>query len=96
MKGFGTLKPLETEEEGGLTSKSDHKIAYFKAALERRASYKWEQYTYRQFNDDSIKLFRDWVVMYDWEEVLTAATSDEKAEVYQAAVVGAESRDSSH
>ena len=89
IMGCGTLEPLETEEDGGQTVKSDHKIAYFRAGLEKKRSFTWEKYTYRRFDEGSVERFKDWVVMYDWQCVLGASTSDGKAEAYQEAVVNA-------
>ena len=84
----GTLEPLESEYD----SRSDHKIAFAKANLERRDKYRWESYSYRHFNDSSVALFKDWVVWHDWEGVLLADTAEEKALAYQEAVVGAVER----
>ena len=88
VQEYGTLEPLESEEN----KRSDHKIAYVRATIQKRASFKWEKYTYRHFNDDSVRRFREWVVMHGWEEVLLAVTSEEKALAYQGAVVGAVER----
>ena len=80
---YGTLDPLETEGEG------DHRVAYCKALLERRSTYKWETYSYRHYNEDSVKLFPEWVVICDWDAILSGVTADEKAEAYQGTVVAA-------
>ena len=88
--GSGTVDPLETEDEEA--AKSDHRVAYCKAVLERRQKYEWETYSYRHYNDDSVERFREWVVMHGWEEVKEGRTADEKAEAYQALVVGAVER----
>ena len=92
VREYGTLEPLETEGEEGLATKSDHKIAYCKAWLERRQAYKWESFSYRQFNDVSVERFREWIVMHDWGSVLEERTADKKAEAYQSTVVAAVER----
>ena len=88
----GMLEPLETEGAGEDLRRSDHRIAFCKILLERRQSFKWIEYSYRHFNDDSVEQFRSWVVMHDWAEVLSSETTDIKAEEYQRMVVGAVER----
>ena len=46
-------------------------------------------YTYRHFNESSVELFKEWVVLHDWRNVLEAGTADEKADAYQTDVVNA-------
>ena len=84
----GTLDPLETEGEDE-TAKSDHRLVYCSSLLERRQAYRWETYSYRLYNEDSVGKFKEWVVMHDWDGVLSVATADDKAEEYQRTVVEA-------
>ena len=86
----GTLLPLETEGEE--TRRSDHLIVFCKVLLNRQETYRWESYSYRHFNDRSVEKFREWIVIYDWAEVLGSVTADEKAEAYQRTVVDAVER----
>ena len=75
----GMLEPLETEEE----ETSNHCIAYCRLDLPRQKTFKWESYTYRYFNEQAKKKFKEWMVLYHWEEVRTAVGSNEKANAYQ-------------
>ena len=76
----GTLDPLETDEEGT----SDHRVAYCRLDLPRLTTFRWETYTYRFYNEDSRQLFKNWMVLYPWDEVTQAVGSNSKAEAYQA------------
>ena len=88
----GTLSPLETEETNGLVRRSDHRVAYVRLRIPKKEAFRWEVYSYRHFNDDLVAAFREWVVWHDWDEVLSASSSDAKAEAYQGTVVGAVER----
>ena len=75
----GTLEPLETDEE----EVSDHRIAYCRLKLPRLTTYGWESFTYRFYNEQAKKEFRDWLVMHKWDEVAVAQGSNKKTEAYQ-------------
>ena len=80
----GTLEPLATEETDNEEARSsDHRVAYCRLDLPRRNTFTWETYTYRYFNEESKKNFKAWIVMHDWQEVLAAEGSNNKADAYQ-------------
>ena len=76
----GTLEPLETEGEESTVS--DHRIAFCRLELNRREAFRWETYSYRHYNEE-------WVVMHNWDAVLSASTSNLKAEEYQRTIMAA-------
>ena len=78
----GTLSPLETEEG----QESDHRVAYCKIALARKEKFVWQNYTYRHYNEKSVKAFKDWIVLHDWKEVLNADGSIKMTEAYQGTI----------
>ena len=82
----GTLNPLETEDG---SKKSDHRVAYFRAALGKLKTFTWQKFTYRYYNEASEKAFKSWVVMHDWREVLEAVGSNNKANAYQKTITEA-------
>ena len=86
VEAFGTLEPLETDDG---SRKSDHRIGYFEAELERAAAFEWITYTYRFYNEDGVKLFGDWICSQDWSRVASASSSDEKTDVYQSMITAA-------
>ena len=49
----GTLAPLETEEG----QPSNHRVAYCRVGLERVESFVWQTYSYRYYNEASVKDF---------------------------------------
>ena len=56
----GTVTPLETEDdEDGQTKKSDHRVVFCKFLLQRRTKFRWVTYSYRHYNEDSVKKFRE-------------------------------------
>lgn len=61
----GTLAPLESAEE----VESDHRIAFCKFKLQRKESFRWESYLYRQHMTEEEERFKQWIVMHDWKEV---------------------------
>ena len=81
----GTLDPLESED--GLVS--DHRTAFCTAALERSRPFTWQSYTYRHYNDQSVKAFKDWITLHDWSEVYNGTGSNDMTEKYQATVTWA-------
>ena len=89
----GTLLPLETEgQDEAMRRRSDHKLTYCRLLLEKKKAFRWEVYKYRRFNDSAVARFWEWIVMYDWAEVLDEDTSDGKANAYQGTVLRALSR----
>ena len=82
----GTLDPLENEDG---TKRSNHRIAYCRMQLARMKTFKWHKFTYRHFNSESVKAFREWVVFHEWKEVLEAVGSNKKADAYQRTICAA-------
>ena len=80
----GTLDPLATEaNEEGEVRLSDHRVAYCRLELPRKSTFEWETYTYRYFNEQSKKDFKAWIVMHNWDEVLTISGSNAKTTAFQ-------------
>ena len=52
----GTLEPLETEDED---RRSDHLVAFCRADLARIKAFTWEHFTYRHYNEASVKKFKE-------------------------------------
>ena len=79
IEAAGTLDPLESEDGAS----SDHRTAYCTMMMKRIQTFVWQKFTYRHFNEDSVKAFKEWVVFHEWGEVLEAEGSNRKAEAYQ-------------
>ena len=47
-----TVDPLETEDEN--PARSDHRVAFVRMDLQRVEAFKWEEYSYRYFNNESV------------------------------------------
>ena len=88
VEAYGTLAPLETDDPED-PKKSDHRIAYVAFKIEKREVYRWEEYTYRHYNNEAVEKFKAWIVMHEWGEVLEARGAEEKATAYQRVVNGA-------
>ena len=84
----GSVPPLETDSEGE-SRRSDHRIAFLEAQLERVRKFEWITYQYRLFNEESEKLFGEWVINNDWSSVTSVAGSNNKANAYQGEVTDA-------
>ena len=83
----GTVPPLETDDQ---TAKlSDYRIAFAKSVIPRTVPVKWLTYSYWYYNPDSATMFGGWLAHKRWDDLTMAATSSEKAEIYQREVVGA-------
>ena len=79
----GTLDPLQTDGSPGNLRESDTRIFYLTASIRRKDRYKWLSYSYRYNNEESSKLFDEWLARKDWAALLQTPTSDFKAELYQ-------------
>lgn len=80
----GTLAALVTDDVGDSPVRSsDHRVAHCVVNLERKKTFKWLTYTYRQYTKQAEEKFKKWLVMHEWREVLAAAGSNEKANAYQ-------------
>ena len=79
----GTWAPLETDGDDSEVVASDHRVAFACLALERVESFVWREYSYRQYTEEAVKNFREWIVMYEWSPVLEAVGSNNKALAYQ-------------
>ena len=84
----GTVPPLEPEP-GYQGTRSDHRVAFARAALPRTRTYEWLSYQYRFFNPAAVEQFGAWLASKDWVDVAIAEGSNAKAETYQSAVTGA-------
>ena len=82
IRSAATIPPLgaDNPEEG---RPSDHRIAVVTATLPRVDAYRWLKYSYRYYNEESVKKFKTWVTLQDWDSVITAKGSNAKAEAYQ-------------
>ena len=86
----GTLAPLQTDDDSDEpVRQSDHRVAYCSMEIKKKKTFTWEKYSYRHFSPESIKLFKDWIIMHDWAEVFGAEGSNKKADAYQKTVVAA-------
>ena len=88
QKESGTVPPRENEP-GHPGAASNHRIAFVRADLPRLRSFEWVTHQYRYYNDESVAKFGRWLAGYDWAEMVQLAGSNNKAEFYQNAVVGA-------
>ena len=72
----GTLPPLEADDvqEG---APSDLLISFVKASLPKVSAFTWWTYSYRYYNEDSVKQFRNWIIPERWEDVIGAEGSQE-------------------
>ena len=90
IKEARTLAPLETEEDDqGLVSKNDHRARYVQAELHKKRTFKWETYSYRHYNNQSVENFKTWIIMHDWREVLEAQGLNNKTDACQGTVTEA-------
>ena len=80
------LALLESKDS---TKKSNHRISYCRAEMARLKACEWQTYTYRHFNEASVELFKEWVALHNWQEVLQEEGSNNKANAYQATISGA-------
>ena len=88
VKVAGTLPPLEVEQgEGGCMS--DHRIARISANLKRNRTFRWLNYTYCYYNQESVDKFGAWLSAFDWARIYDLVGSNSKAEYYQAVVTRA-------
>ena len=72
----GTLAPLEMDDEPEETRRSDHRVAFCKLDIPRLSKFVWETYTYRHFTPEAEELFKSWIVLHQWDEVLGESTSN--------------------
>ena len=82
----GTIEPLETDDS---SRQIDHRVAFCTAELTRLNAFTWQKYSYRHYNEESAEKFKEWLVLHEWQEVLTATGSNEKAEAYQKTITDA-------
>ena len=80
VNSAGTLEPLETDDG---SRHSDHRVAYCRAELARLRTFVWQTYSYRHFNEESVKKFKEWVVFHEWKSVHEAEGSNAKTKAYQ-------------
>ena len=83
MKALGTLAPLEEDVPGEESRKSDHRVVYFTAGLQRRETFTWETFSYRHYTNEAEEEFKRWIVMHGWTEVTGVSGSNNKANAYQ-------------
>ena len=82
IKACGTLPPLEAETRDN-GAPLDHIIAFATATLPKVRAFTWLQYSYRYYNPDAVELFKKWMIMENWEDVLSTVGSQAKAVIYQ-------------
>ena len=71
----GTKTPLETEDDDkGKTKKSDHRVVFCKISLQRRTKFRWINYSYRHYNDESVRKFREWIVSVSYTHLTLPTT----------------------
>jgi hypothetical protein len=75
-----------------LGADSDHKIVYIGAVLEGCPANPWTTHTYRPYHQEGEEKFRQWVLLQTWESVLSAGTTNAKADEYQDLVLAALNR----
>ena len=81
------ISPLQTEEtEAGNLRRSDHRVVFTSASIEKLKSPKWNKITFRPFNTLAANQFADWAAAQTWEEVLAADGSNDKARKFQLAL----------
>ena len=87
----GTLPPLETDstESDGPTKKSNHRIAFIQSEEQKVVPYKMMKYSYRYYNSESEATYGRWLAQKDWGPLIALESSNAKANLYQAEVVGA-------
>ena len=83
-----TLPPLQPDSPGE-GAPSDHRVTFLTSELPKIKTFKWLKHSYRHYNEDSVKLFQDWLVPQEWEDVLCASGSQAKAVLYQNRINGA-------
>ena len=76
-------------KDGAKGSASDHKVVYFRAALEFREKTTWTTYTTRRYNEKKAEEFGAWLATVDWGELQAASGSNKKAEIYHKLMDGA-------
>ena len=72
LTSYGTFAPLETED----SRRSDHRGAYCTVTLKRKEAFQWESYSYQHRSAKAEEDFKAWIVMHDWNEVITAEGSN--------------------
>ena len=79
------LPPLETEAtDSGVVRRSDHKVVLMCAAIEKLRAPNWRKITFRPYDSNREKEFKDWADNFDWQDVILANGSNEKARRLQA------------
>ena len=82
----GVLPPLETEDPGVERRRSDHLIQYAKASLPKKAPPKKISYSYRPFSKKKAASFKLELQHQDWREVMSAETTNDKEQCFQAII----------
>ena len=52
-------------------------------------SFTWQTYRYRHYNEESVRKFKEWIVLHDWQEFISLDGSNAKANAYQATITSA-------
>ena len=91
VEASGTVPLLEVEPRMQGTE-SDHRVAYVQANLPRIKTCRWETYSYRYQNPESVEEFGRWLAGFDWAELTSVVGSNPKAEFYQETVTSAMER----
>ena len=64
-------------------------MASVRAHLPKNRTFEWTTYQYRYYNDQAVGEFGAWLATKDWTGVACAVGSNDKANLYQAAVTEA-------
>ena len=70
----------------GLAIPLAHRGAYFTAVMPRVEAFVWKKYSYRHFNEDFVKAFKEWIVLHNWSKVYAASGSNNIANDYQTTI----------
>ena len=62
VKKAHTIAPLQADDPSQ-GRPSDHRVAVLGIELPKVEAYRWLKYSYRYYNEDSVALFEDWVVL---------------------------------
>ena len=76
----GVIDPLEADGTG---ADSDHKVVYCTAHLKRFAAFEWQKFTFMKQTQSGNEKFKSWIINQDWQAVIGAVGSTNKAAKYQ-------------
>ena len=78
------LRPLETEaNDVGYKRKSDHRIVLTCASIDKIPLPNWKKITFRPYHETGASSFESWANSQNWEDVLLASGTHNKANALQ-------------